>query len=164
MGRQPGEYQFYKSLGICVRCHKTYAEPNKVRCAECAYKDLVRTQKTTEKSAKTKKKDMERYYELKRNGICTNCKHEKAVVGKTKCKKCIAKIRNRNNAKKDGISRSERVAYGLCYICGESIMQGKKVCERCYNTRLESVNKIMHLPGPKHWANDNKLIFRRKVN
>lgn len=158
------EYHFYKDLKICVRCHKNAAEPKKVLCLECSDKDHEQYQKyRSENLVKLKEKDNNKYSMLKEQGICTYCKHEKAMPGKTKCRKCLAKIRNKRNAKKSDISRSERVAYGICYICGKNrCMKDKGVCLKCYQTRLESVKKIMYLPGNEYWKNDNKLIFRKK--
>lgn len=155
------EYHFYKDLKICVRCHKNPAEPHKVMCLECADKDREQSRKNRKRnSEERKKRDLEKYNRLKEMGICTYCKHEKSVVGKTKCAKCLAKIRNKRNAKKVDIDRSERVAYGICYICGkDKVMDGKGVCGKCYEKRMESMRKIMHLPGSGFWKNENKLIF-----
>lgn len=158
------DYHFYKDLKICVRCHKNPAEPHKVMCLECADKDSEQSRKNRQRnSEERKKRDLDKYNRLKEMGICTYCKHEKAVAGKTKCAKCLAKIRNKRNAKKADIDRSERVAYGICYICGkDKVMDGKGVCEKCYKKRMESIGKIMYLPGSDFWRNDNKLIFRNE--
>lgn len=156
-------YHFYKDLKICVRCHKNSAEPRKVLCLECADRDSKQRKRRRQRNLEeTHRKDLEKYYELKEMGICTYCKHEKAVAGKTKCAKCLAKIRNKRNAKKTDIDRSERVSYGICYICGkDNVMDGKSVCEKCYEKRMESMGKIMYLPGNKYWSDDNKLILKR---
>lgn len=156
------EYHFYKALNICVRCHKNSAEPNKVMCLECAYKDSEQSKKNRRRNLEERKnKDLEKYYELKEKGICTYCKRKKAVAGKTKCVKCLAKIRNKRNSKKKDIDRSEHVTYGICYICGKyKVMNGKGVCDKCYKKRMESMSKIMHISGNDYWKNDNKLIFK----
>lgn len=158
------EYHFFKDLKICVRCHKNAAEPHKVLCLECADKDSEQSRKNRGRSLEErKKKDLEKYYKLKEMGICTYCKHEKAVSGKTKCAKCLAKIRNKRNAKKSGIERSERVSYGICYICGKNkVMEGKGVCGKCYGKRMESIRKIAHLPGNSFWKEENKLVFSKE--
>lgn len=155
------EYHFYKDLKICVRCHKNSAEPHKVMCLECADKGNGQNKRSRQKNLeKQKKRDLDKYYYLKEIGICTYCKHEKAVIGKTKCAKCLAKIRNKRNANKTDIDRSERVAYGICYICGkDKIIHGRGVCEKCYEKRVQSIKKIMYLPGNDYWKNDNNLIF-----
>lgn len=157
------EYHFYKDLKICVRCHKNPAEPHKVMCLECTDKDSEQSKKSRQKNlTERRNKDLEKYNKLKELGVCTYCKHEKAVAGKTKCAKCLAKIRNKRNANKDDIDRSERVGHGICYICGkDKVMDGKSVCEKCYVKRLESIGKIMHMSSNKYWCNDNKLIFKQ---
>ncbi len=131
-------------------------------CLECADKERERNRNRRNGNLENeKKRDLDKYYKLKEMGICTYCKHEKAVEGKTKCAKCLAKIRNKRNAKKSNIDRSERVSYGICYICGkDKVMDGKGVCEKCYEKRMKSIKKIMHLPGDDFWRNDNKLVFK----
>lgn len=156
-------YHFYKDLGICIRCHKNVAEPQKVMCWECIESESERRHnKRIEKNQEYKDKDNKKYRMLKEQGICTYCKHRKAAFGKTKCEYCLSKLRARRNARKCDIDRSERVAYGICYICGKAdVIPGKGVCEKCYETRMESIEKIMYLPGGKHWKNDNKLVFKK---
>lgn len=74
------EYHFYKDLKICVRCHKNPAEPHKVMCLECADKDNEQSRKNRQKnSEERKKRDLGKYNRLKEMGICTYCKHEKAL-------------------------------------------------------------------------------------
>ncbi len=88
MAERYEEYHFYKDLHICVRCHKNQAEPNKVMRLECADKEREQNRDSRKRNLeKEKKRDLEKYYKLKEMGICTYCKHEKAVVGKTKCAK-----------------------------------------------------------------------------
>lgn len=163
MTERAEEYHFYKDLKICVRCRKNSAEPNKVLCLECSDKDNEQCRRSRERNIeKEKQRDLEKYYRLKEQGICTYCKREKAITGKTKCAKCLAKIRNKRRQNKADINRSERVAYGICYICGKAdVMDGKGVCEKCYKTRMESMQKIMSLPGSEYWKSENKLIFSK---
>lgn len=159
-----GDYAFYKNVKLCVRCGKLSAEPNKVMCLECADKEREYDKKKREKNKEQyKKKDNEKYRRLKEQGICTYCKHEKAMDGKTKCRKCLAKVRYKRNLKKNDIDRSERIAYGLCYICGkDKLMQGKGVCEACYQKRIKSISKIMYMPVSKEWKKENDLLFTKK--
>lgn len=157
------EYHFYKGLGICVRCHKNEAEPNKVMCLECIDKESeYKKNKRSQKLNEQRTNDLNKYYKLKEQGICTYCKHEKAEIGKTKCKKCLAIIRNRRNAKKNDIERSERISYGLCYICGKNkLMKDKGVCEHCYNILYKNISKAMYMHSNNYWDNDNKLICKK---
>ena len=165
MTERAEEYQFYKRLKICVRCHKNQAEPNRVMCLECsgAESDYRKKKRKCSDTDEFKKKDLDKYYKLKQQGICTYCKHEKALQGKTKCQKCLSKIRNKRNAKKCDIDRSERVSYGLCYICGnDGLYKDTHVCEKCYKKRYESISKIMHdKASNNYWNQDNKAVFNK---
>lgn len=158
------DYDFYKSIGICIRCHKKNSEPNRIMCFECAEREREKDRIKYERNIETiKHRDSNKYYELKLMGICTYCKHEKAVPGKTKCKKCIAKIRCRRNRNRHDISRSERRSYGICYICGNNaVISGKGVCEDCYNTRKIAIQKCLDSRPDEfneYWKHENKLLF-----
>lgn len=163
MTKKAEEYHFYKGLGICVRCHKEQAEPNKVMCWECNEKDLENYRRKREQNrTEQNKKDLARYEILKQNGICTYCKHEKAMPGKYKCKKCLAKLKRRRDANRKDLTRSERPDYGFCYICGKNkLKEGFRVCADCYDTRMESIKKIMYLSYNEEWKRDNKLVFKK---
>ena len=156
------EYHFYKGLGICVRCHKLKAEPNRVCCYECIDRDKIRDREKYIKHAdKINKRDKERYKALKEQGICTYCKHEKAVPGKTKCQKCLNKLQRKRILKQNGIPRSERPSYEMCYLCGKAeLFEDKKVCAACYEKRYQSISKIMYMPVSKEWRNDNKAVYK----
>ncbi len=132
-------------------------------CWECIEKEKEYDRNKREKNKDDcKKKDNEKYKILKEQGICTYCKHEKAAGGKTKCNKCLAIIRNRRNSKKTDIDRSERISYGLCYICGKNkLMKGKGVCEICYKKRIESISKIMYMAVSEEWKQDNSFIYKK---
>ena len=86
-----------------------------------------------------------------------------AEEGKTKCSICLAKIRNKRERNKSDLLRSERKAYGICYICGKNpLLKDKGVCQKCYDVRLESIQKIMYLPGNDYWNGLNKLVFTKQ--
>ena len=169
MGERKEEYDFYKSLKICVRCHKNTAEPHKIMCLECADKEKIADKKKREKNLEiVKAHDLDKYYRLKEQGICTYCKHRAAVPGKTKCVKCLAKIKAKRDLNRKDISRSERVSYGICYICGkDKIIDGHGVCEECYKVRIKAMDKCLNSRQAgfnDYWKNENKIIFARKVN
>lgn len=46
------DYDFYKSIGICVRCHKNQAEPNRVMCLECIDKESDRSRESRKRNLK----------------------------------------------------------------------------------------------------------------
>lgn len=162
------DYDFYKSIGICVRCHKRQVEPRRIMCYECMEKEREKCRSRHEKNIEiVRRRDLDKYYFLKQQGICTYCKHEKAIPGKTKCKKCLAKIKARRQAKRCDIDRSERRACGICYICGKNpVLPGKGVCEECYKVRQEAINKCLESREDgfnEYWKQENKLIFGGKT-
>ena len=161
------DYDFYKSIGICVRCHKRVAEPNKVMCFKCADMERIKGKEKRKRNHESeKKRDLDKYYRLKEQGVCTYCKHEKAVPGKTKCKKCLAKIKAKWQAKRCEIDRSERCSYGICYICGKNpILPGKGVCKECYETRTTAIQKCIDSRDEgfnDYWKRENNLFFSNK--
>lgn len=162
------DYDFYKSIGICVRCYKRAAEPNKVMCIECADKEKIHDRAKRQRNISSmKKKDLGKYYLLKQQGICTYCKHEKAIPGKTKCAKCLAKIRTKRQSKRCDLDRSEWRSHGICYICGKNpILPGKGVCAECYKVRTEAISKCLEIREDgfnEYWKQENKLIFGGKT-
>lgn len=62
-----------------------------------------------------------------------------------------------------GLSRSERIAYGLCYICGKQAMENKRVCEKHYEQRDKSIKKICYMPVSEEWKKDNNLCHKKKA-
>lgn len=158
------DYDFYKSIGICVRCHKNVAEPNRVMCLECSDKESERDRaKRSRNLDVVKRRDLDKYYRLKEQGICTYCKREKSVPGKTKCKKCLAKIRCKSQQNRHDLDRSEWVSHGICYTCGRNpTLPGRGVCAGCYETRLIAISKCLDSRPDgfnDYWKHENRLIF-----
>lgn len=104
-----------------------------------------------------KEKDRLRKRQLKQtrieNGLCPRCgKHQSQNGGL--CQRCRAYLKNYRDKNRCDLSRSERPDYGICYICGKnSTMKGKKVCDKCYETRLSTL--------PAMWENANNDYFRQ---
>ena len=70
------------------------------------------------------------------------------------CQRCRAYLKNYREKNRCDLSRSERPDYGICYICGKNpTMKGKKVCDKCYETRLSTL--------PAMWENANNDYFRQ---
>lgn len=163
------DYDFYKSIGICVRCHKNAAEPNKVMCLECAGRELDQYYEKG-RSKTTLCKDSHRkklhYEQCKKNGICPRCGRNVEDHRFVYCKRCRAKMSEWRAKNRKDIDRSERVSHGICYICGESFtMPGKGVCSDCYETRLIAMNKCLSSRKDgfnDYWKQENRLIFGGK--
>lgn len=158
-----------KLLGLCITCGHRQAEPHRVRCFECCEKNRIYSEnrrKQDEVKQNIKKSDKERYETNKMQGICTHCgkkPKEKGLV----CISCYNKKRANQRRYDDrhgitrGISRPERVSYGLCYICGKNAMQGKSVCEEHYKQREDSIKRICYMPASDEWKEDNKAVYKK---
>ena len=109
------------------------------------------------KTDEQKEKDRLRKRQLKQtrieNGLCPRCgKHQSQNGGL--CQRCRAYLKNYRDKNRCDLSRSERPDYGICYICGKNpTMKGKKVCDKCYETRLSTL--------PAMWENANNDYFRQ---
>jgi hypothetical protein len=53
------------------------------------------------KKVKDKRNGKDRYYKLKENGICTQCKRNKAIKGRVKCGACLYDDREYKRAKRE---------------------------------------------------------------
>ena len=136
------DYQFFKSMGICTHCKKEKAEKGRILCLACKMKNREYSKKYVPEKIKERDKENREY--RKANGLCVNCGARPQQHGLI-CNKCYSTILRRR-ANNTAIPRSERVSYGLCYICGKNgLAEGRKVCDSCYNTRYKSISKIMHM-------------------
>ena len=140
MTRYEEDKRFNQQTGLCITCGHQMAEPGKLKCFDCAEKDRLRI---------AKNRNRQRVY-------CGNRKQEHGL----RCNQCYIKSRKYKQPK--DIRRSERVAYGLCYICGRPKMEDKKVCEICYKKRLSSIRKICYMPVSDYWKGENDLLFAKK--
>ena len=71
MTERAEEYQFYKRLKICVRCHKNQAEPNRVMCLECigADSDYRKKKRKCSDTDELEKKDLHHTQNLLMNQL-----------------------------------------------------------------------------------------------
>ena len=162
------------SLGICRCCQNEDAEPGKQLCYECAERKQ-KVQKARRKLASPEKKAEMQAYNITYNkqrrqkslssGICTRCHKRKAQAGIRLCIDCRIKKRKEWEQKKpDTLLRSERPAYGLCYVCGlQPVVDGKKLCRKhlgiaraCMIKATEKVNLQKH-----RWRKQNNAIFTK---
>jgi hypothetical protein len=144
------EYQFFKSMGICTHCRKTKAEQGKTLCLACKMRN--REYRAKQDKEKRREYDRKRIENARANGLCLACRTN-PQQHKLICNRCYSTILRRKS-KNTAVPRSERVSYGLCYICGkDELVKGKKVCASCYEVRYESISKIMYMS--KEHKNEN---------
>lgn len=162
-------YEYMKKIGKCVRCSKNDAEPGKIMCFECSGKesDDYFSKYRERKLEYCKAHDAKRALDRKSNGICIYCGKRYADT-KSLCVQCKALFRKRNSTRKDNIHRSERISWGLCYICGKNaVIPGKGVCISCYDIRIAAIQKCLDNREDGFndwWNNQNKLIFQRRTH
>ena len=154
--------QFFRENNLCVRCGKNKVFGDEKECPEClAYMAEV-NKKSREKHGGNStyyKKDIKR---LKENGICRGCRKRKVAEGKTYCEICLEKKRikaqeYRRKKSGDGLRRSERPAYKLCYTCGSKLDREGRVCQKCADMKTSNLPKIH---DNKAWRDDNKFLFK----
>lgn len=159
--------QFYLSHGICPYCRTEKLFGSERSCPECRVKRIEFVEKNRRKNLKRSNERSNEYHkktylERKQKGLCVRCGKRQVKNGNAYCKQCLIKKREyeKKAREKRGIliPRSERVANGLCYICGAPIEAGR-LCKCC------AERAISNLPddrgGGSYWKGQNKLIFGR---
>lgn len=155
---------WYKAHKICYYCKTNTLFGDEKICPECAIKKNEGVKQSLEKNyGGAKNYAKERRERLKEQGICYQCGKNKVIESRVFCQSCLDKHRYKErrkyNRKVQGtIRRSERVSYGLCYVCGDPLDMDAKVCSKCYQTRLEVLGKVKR-GGNTYWRQDNHLMF-----
>ncbi len=172
--------EWYAVLGICPYCRKEKLNKGEKMCLECREKGNEQNRRkyenmSTEKKVEYLKKDSEAgkriYRERKESGICVKCGKRKAEKGKVMCSICLGKKRNRARRlyqeMHDILPREDRIAYGLCYICGEPLDGNRdwKVCSRCHERLAENMHKNRRQKSEENdiWKRENELIFNSQM-
>lgn len=155
-------YAWYKSMGICPQCGSNKSAPGRARCEEC----LAKNAESANKYRKSRKMNVDHSTYLKnlrtsrkQSGLCIDCGNPICSASTVYCIDCRIRNKVRNERRRNGIKRSERHEYGLCYICGEPTSGGKKLCNVCYK---KACNNLPESKGGKNygnWKQQNKLIF-----
>lgn len=154
------DYDWYKSNGICIQCLQYDASPGKVRCEVCLAKNAegARRYRAKMQSVSRAEKSRKLRESRKEQGLCIWCGKPRSNYSSVFCPDCRLKNQHKNDARK-GISRSERPAYGMCYRCGNDILPGEKLCQKC------KMQSIANLPEEKHvirtWKKDNNRVFTK---
>ena len=135
--------EWLHSHHLCVDCKQedAYTMVGKYRCAECSEKARIR--KTGQVVPKQFRGEL---------GLCVNCGGV-PVDGLKVCEDCrrhmkeMSRIshkdhgpaRDTDHSKNPKLPRSQWVASGFCYLCGEKADRGVKVCKEC-RSRLIAMN------------------------
>ena len=153
------DYDWYKSNGICVQCLRYDASPGRVRCEVCLNKNAEASKNRRAKMQSVSQSDRLRNLResRKEKGLCIWCGKPRSQYSSSFCIDCRVKNQKRNNAKKIGISRSERPMYGMCYRCGSCIVPGNRLCDKCKTQSISNLPTDTHIILP--WKKDNNRIF-----
>lgn len=141
--------KIYQSLGICPICRTEKLFGDEKECPECradrvnAVSDW-RMRNRASSNAYANSYHRKTYAERKARGICVRCGKRAALSGKTHCGICRDKHNSWQNEKKNtsGIPRVERVAYGLCYFCGEPLDREGRSCTKCAERNRANLAKV----------------------
>ena len=153
------------SHGICTECGHEDVEPGKTKCWECLEKHRLGNKRRRQDPEYRKieiAKQTEKYNQLKAEGICPYCRKRPAKKDRVYCEYCAPKV----NTRKHGagyIPRSERPGFGMCYYCGEPVLEGKKICEKHYKQIIYAGQCKKKADNSNHiWRTLNKRDFNSK--
>lgn len=87
----------------------------------------------------TSEKRREKRAERFAAGKCVTCGKHQPMHYRKQCWWCLEKNKNTLRERRGyiGIPRSERADYDMCWHCGEPVIEGKKVCQKCYDRMLD---------------------------
>ena len=140
-----------KQLGICPACFKTKLYVGEKVCPECYEKAKKYRDDHRQERADNQRKH--RYDRPKDDTKCIHCRKRPPQKGYKSCAYCRARLRNKH--RKIDLAPVERPSYGLCYFCGEPVIDGKKVCQRHYEL---SVANLRRASTKDHWWRKDEHI------
>ena len=140
-----------KAAGICTKCGKAPARPERTTCEPCAEQHRARDR---ERHARAKadgipyggrdpearrragrKRSRRRSEARKEAGLCIRCGHVAPQEGRAMCEPCREDRRAAKRAR-----HAERRAAGLCVHCAAPAPGGKAYCEPCAKARSKRRN------------------------
>ena len=168
MSYSKSNYEFLKSRRICTKCGKRKAINKVTYCEYCLEKDVIKNAKYREKNRhRLREENKKRMQDLrdrrKQNGECTKCGKKLNPVfdgnNTVKCKICKAHYmeymrKRRSKDDKQKITREEKIELKVCLYCNSKAIEGKKLCEKHYNTALNNLSKVDRNNHPfRNYAN-----------
>lgn len=159
-------YYWYKSHGICVKCKKNNASPNRIMCDECREKwNAIRRERNKNPEYKNWKKQYNKEHKEKmlENGLCPMC-GKPLYQGHKTCYEHWLKNRKRWKRYEEnhrGTIRSQWREAGLCLNCGKQRKAGSSFCEYHQAMMEKSLEKARKAGG---WTSDyaHKKYFTKR--
>lgn len=161
--------RYYMSRNICPHCRKAPIFDGEKSCPECKAKFANNSAEYREANREysnklAAKSHRNTYWNRREAGICVTCGKRKALSGISMCAICRQKKADANRRvmirKGNEIPRSERVAYGLCYFCGEKLDREGHSCTRCFERNMARMKKVDNSNHP--WKINVLLHQKRK--
>ena len=165
--RSRRQYAERTAAGVCTKCGKAPARPDRTTCEPCAEKHRVRDRqrlarakaegspyggRDPEKRRKAGRKHGRRRTENRRAaGLCIRCGQASPAEGRSMCEPCRE---NRRAAKR--ARHRERRSAGLCVRCGTPAPGAKAHCDACAAERNKRRDK-----KAKRAADRQRYIERR---
>ena len=154
-----------KEHHLCVDCRKqdAFTLGGRPKCAECAAKDSARVLKKRRLDPKPNRDSAKARRQLWRDEHkCSRCGHPLPNdYSYRTCWLCREKCRIAREARRwrQNPDRNKRGMPGVCWQCVKRpVMEGKKLCEECYNAKLPLILKAAEIAH----ANNRSHIWRRQ--
>ncbi len=150
-----------KAAGICTKCGRAPACPERTTCEPCAEQHRDRARHARAKAEGIpyggrdpearrragRKRSRRRAEARKASGLCTRCGNLPPEEGRSMCEPCRE---DRRQAKRD--RHAERRAAGLCVQCATPAPGGKTYCDPCARTRSRRRNLGAKMRGATVFA------------
>lgn len=157
--------EFAKKMGLCTCCLSGKPIAGSSKCAKCTEYDRNRNRVYSEEEKKRRRERVKRRRdEAKAKGLCSMCYKRKATPGYKTCIECRTRGRNRKHERlrRNGtISHQVARDTGICTHCYKAKATHGKVCDKCYESLMESLAKAnaVNAQNQHWWVNDNKIAF-----
>lgn len=148
-------HDWYVQHGICPRCGRENAAPNRKHCFNCLEKSAERSLERYHSMASEQKqlhlkkiceRQHKQYEERKAAGKCVQCGKKPALQGRVRCTECLLMHRRKDEEyrRKNGAIPQTLLGDGYhCSTCGAATIKNKKLCDRCYKNAVRAT-KIMN--------------------
>ena len=133
---------------ICRNCKQTdaYTLAGRTYCAECAEKDAEKKRKLRA-NEEYRQKAIQRTREWRNRNVaenrCARCGKHLPTGWKNKCCcECLTYSRKKakeRRQKAGALTWDMRRCDGICFICGEPTIGTRKMCEECYQKRIDGM-------------------------
>lgn len=148
---------------ICPRCGQNDLVGDEKVCLECAAKAYATAMASRDRLGKEHYNQMHNAWarnatkERRENGICYRCGKRKADYGYKTCGVCRDKMRRSRETRAKTAKRDMWVRNGLCFFCGQPVVEGFKVCQKHYDMNVEKARSQKAVTARKEMSKQGIL-------